>query len=141
MSEQTNAAPLSPQDDYWVNVYSELVERYQNTSALQAAPYMAVRLLTMRYGFDAVMRTLREKGVPWMAAQARQEMTVRQEFIARIVANFPPEDAEDIDGAAEEMARDLAALDCPEGGLRLLKYLDRLRTRELRFAERSSTVH
>lgn len=141
MSAQNDTKEISQHDYTWAGIYSELSERYKGVDPLQSAPYLAVRLLVMRVGFDTVLEALKEKGTPWVAAQARMEMTIRQEFMARIVAEYPPEDPEAVDGAVEEMALDLAAIDCPEGGMRMLNYLERLRVRELRFAERSKAVH
>lgn len=141
MSEQGNAKVMSSHDYHWAGIYAELSERYGELPATKAAPYMAVRLLVMRHGFDSVMTALGLKGTAWVAERARNELTLRQEFVARMVVDFPPEDPADVEEAVQEMATDLAGIDCPEGGLRLLNYLERLRLREARFTVRSKTVH
>lgn len=142
MTEQTDVPQLTAEDIRWADIYSELTDRYHDLPSTLGVPLMAVRLLVIRHGLDSVLYHLRERGTAFIAERARQEITVRHEFVVAMMSAFPPETEEDRDGAIKELAEELAAIDCPAGGLRLLGYLDRLRERELvRHAFRTRTLH
>jgi hypothetical protein len=122
---------LTRDEHYWLVLYNELMERYSTLAADWSVPMMAVRVYTKRVGLDSLLALLTKHGVPMVAERCRHEMTLRQEFFAALVVKLPPDEPGDIDELASEMAGDLAMIDGPDGGMRLLRFLDRLRTREL----------
>jgi hypothetical protein len=144
MIESPTTAPRPPitrEEHYWAGFYAELMERYATVDAIWAVPMMAVRIYTKRVGLDRMLQLLVLHGAPVIAERCRHELTVRQEFLAHLLANYPPPDSDEAESAIEEMAEDLATIDCPEGAMRLLKFLDRLRNRELMLKASNGTVH
>jgi hypothetical protein len=137
--------PINERDRRWALVYGQLIERYQHLPAEVSSPYMAVRLVVKRYGFDEFLAGLMLKGVPWMTEKARAEMTKRQEFVVRMMSEWPPEDPADVEGAAQEMAEELAGLEGEAGQKRLFGFLERLRKlewmRNLRHARVGALLH
>jgi hypothetical protein len=117
------------------------MERYQEVAAVWAVPMMAVRIYAKRVGLDVMLQKLVLHGAPTVAERCRRELTVRQEFLANMLANYPPSDPKDAEASIEEMANDLATIDSESGAMILLLYLDRLRTREMMLKARNGTVH
>jgi hypothetical protein len=121
-------------------IYDELITRYSTLPPAKSIPMQAVRLFALRVGFDTMMRILQHEdyGVPVVAERCRHEITLRQEFCARMLVLFPPDNPEGIEIAAAEMAADLAASESEAGQKRLMDFLERLlkraRTQDLRRA-------
>jgi hypothetical protein len=127
------AAPLSPtrEEQSWARLYEGLMTRYNGAPEDWFVTMTAVRIYAKRVGLDNLLKLLVKHGTPMVAERCRHELTLRQEYFARMMAKYPPEDQREADGAVREMAEDLAIIDSPDGALRLLRFLDRLRTREL----------
>lgn len=131
MTVEPQRRRLTPQEHRWAQIYGEIGDRYGDLPATVGVPRMAVRLLINRHGLEQTLSALLVFGVPWMAAKARLEIVKRHDFLIHMLADFPPADPADGEHAIEEMAEDLAAIDCPEGGMRLLRLLERIRNREV----------
>jgi len=125
-----NIPGISAHDYDLAMLYDALIERYEQVAPHRALPMMAVRLMAERVGLDAILKGLELYGVPWAAERCRYEMTARQEFFARMVAKLPGHDPVEAEGAADELAHDLAVFDSLQASTRLLKFLDRLLRRE-----------
>jgi hypothetical protein len=91
---------------------------------------MAVRLLAIRYGIDSLLHALALKGAPWVAERARREIAYRQEFIVRMMADYPPDDPREGENAIKEGADDLTALESEAGQTCLMGLLERLQKPE-----------
>ena len=131
---------ITRQDQYWSGVYFDMIQRHQMLPLNWHVALTAVRLYAKRHGFDVLLDDLKREGVPVVAEKCRHELTLRQEFFARMLAANPPPDPREAEGAYEEIAEDLAMIDSPEGGLLLLRYLDRVLRREL-WLDQSKMVH
>jgi len=129
------------EDHVWSGIYGELIERYENAPPVWMVVMTAVRCYGRRYGMEGLLTALKMRGVPWTAERCRHEMHLREEFFVRMISDHPPDNRDDIDKACEEIAFDLALLDRPEGGLLLLRYLDRLLQRELALSLSDTVVH
>lgn len=147
---------LSPQEELQLAVYNDLMYQYRKIGIDWGIPMQAVRLYVRRLngwysgeGLKILLGFLaKPNGVPMVMERCRREITLRQEFFAGLIAKTLPKDPElrakallAAEPAMEEMAEDLAILDAPEGGLRLLAYLERLRTRAVVHHPGNDTVH
>src|SRR5262245_42217348 len=94
---------ISEIDHYWAGVYSELIERFRHAPADWAVAMTAVRLYAKRVGFDLLLGLLEKYGVPMVAERCRREMTLREEFFARMLVQHPPDDPADTQAAIEEI--------------------------------------
>jgi len=121
-----NIPRISADDDDLATLYETLIERHERVSPDWGVPMMAVRLMARRAGLDAVLKGLELHGVSWAAERCRYEMTARQEFFARVVARLPVYDALEAEGAARELAHDLAVFDSSQASTRLWKFFGRL---------------
>jgi hypothetical protein len=122
--------------------YEELIAQYRGAPPEWYVVAQAVRLYIRRVnGFDTFLHLLMKFGVPMIAERCCHEMTVRQEFMANMIAWMPPEDPAVAEGCIEEMADDLAVLHSRHGSERLLRFLDRIRMREQTLQAKPRTVH
>jgi hypothetical protein len=125
-----NIPEISAHDYDLAMLYEALIERHEQVAPDWGLPMMAVRLMAKRMGLAAILEGLGLYGVPWAAERCRYEMTVRQEFFARMVAKMSADDPVESEGVATELAHDLAVFDSLRASTRLLKFLDRLLRRE-----------
>jgi hypothetical protein len=135
------APPVEVNERALAHLYREVLLRYQYLTAIEAVTLMAVRLFVKRVGFDRMLNVLVTYGTAVVAERCRHELTLRQEFMAHMLAKYPPENPVEGQEAIEEMAEDLAVIDCPEGAMRLLRFLDRVRNREILMRAKAGTVH
>jgi hypothetical protein len=126
---------------YWSGLYGALMTRYANCDLEWSVPMQSVKLYAKRVGLDRVLDMLVRYGTAVVAERCRHEMAVRQQFLAHMLTTYPSSDPEEEEGAIKEMAEDLAIIDSEAGALRLLRYLDRLRHRELLMRLDKTKVH
>ena len=142
MNEATVDYTLTPEAKYRAAIYDDLMTRYSELDKVKSIPMQAVRLLIVRHGFDVFMNALLGRGAAWTATKARQEIATRREFITHLMITHPSDDPDHLREAIEEMAADVAAISSGEGRMRLLRYLERLRTRHhVRAKARHQSVH
>jgi hypothetical protein len=122
---------MTDRERLFMEFYDEMISQYMALAEEKAIPAMAVRIHARRRGLGQFLQELLADGVPAVAARCRQEMTVRHEFLVHLIAKFPPESDVERDEATEEMASNLAVIDSPDGGMRMLKLLDRIQRREV----------
>ena len=140
-STPTGPPPITRAERYWSSLYGSLMERYCQLDSEWGVPMQSVKLYAKRVGLDRVLFMLTHYGTAVVAERCRHEMTLRQEFLAHMLVAHPPGEDAGVEEAVEEMAEDLAVIDSPAGALRLLRYLDRLRMRELMLNAKRGTVH
>lgn len=126
---------------FWAGIYGALITRFMRCPPDWSVAVTAAKLYAKRVGLDHMLDMLVTHGTAVVAERCRHEMTVRQQFMAHMLATYPSDDIEEAEGAIEEMAHDLAVIDSPEGAMRLLRYLERLRQRELLRNLADTTVH
>ena len=129
-TDKMESPPISDHDRRLAYLYEQLIERYMKPPSEIGISRMAVRLLAMRYGFDSILHALVLKGAPWVAERARREIAYRQEFIVRMMADYPPDDPREVENAIKEGADDLTALESEAGQKCLTGLLERLQKRE-----------
>jgi len=140
-SQPIMSPPIKPQDESWVELYHEMILRHSQMPADWAVATMAVRLYAKRVGFSRMLAQLLKHGVAPVAERCRHEMTVRQEFLSRMLSVYPPENADDTEATIQELAEELAIADSPQGIMRMLRYLDRILTREKALRTGSKETH
>ena len=73
-----------------IDVYFELLQRYQNLPVGKMLPWVAVRCLCLRKGYDKVMDACRRYPEQTVASFARDELRETARLWARMVRDDPP---------------------------------------------------
>ena len=74
-------------------VYHELLNRYTALPPEKSLPWIAIRLLCLRYGYQQVMRAMKQHGEEQMAEKGRLELNdMAQAYLRMTQINPPPEE-------------------------------------------------
>ena len=87
---------------------------------------MAVRLLVNRFGLGSLSDELKTNGVAFAAFCARVELVRREDFVIRMLVEFPPDDPNESADVVLEMAAEMAIFDSSDGTRYLHQLLGRL---------------
>lgn len=122
----SNAPETSEFDYYWLDLYGSLITRYEKIQPDKRVPLMAVRLLVNRFGLGSVSDELKANGLAFTAFCARVELVRREDFVIRMLVQFPPDDPNESADVVLEMAAEMAIFDSSDGTRHLHQLLGRL---------------
>jgi hypothetical protein len=137
--DESNLGP-TPEEKYWLGLYSQLIQRHKHTPADWAAAMTGIRLFAARVKFSGLVGLLRAHGAPAVAKSCYDELLVRQQFLTQIYQAFDITDEERA-YALMMLDQDYALAERPESKLRMLRVLDRLVTREAALRSKRGMVH
>ena len=133
--------PMNPRDAMWVHIYHNTNQRVAKLPECWRMVMMGIRIYSHRVGFSLLLLQLKANGVAPVAERVKREIANREQFLAHMLAQFPPDEPIDMEETAREMAEELALLESPAGGLLLVRFLDRLLQRERTLKLNNGTVH